>query len=224
MARPQASGEGGQAVNREAQTSNQEYLIRCYASILARNPADAQPPQWRKANELESRWPIYIVFAVDRAGIHLSCAPTKRVSGFAGFENNAERYRLLTSANGAEPVTVPLSYFDLYYVPYQRRGDFISTTTPAKQPGYVGALPSVGGFDVRIAIIYSSLRDPCQDGRIIKRDPPLQLDLMVVDLMGQDDPAATREFYHALLKAQTSNDQPPGPTSARPGVLVNLDT
>jgi hypothetical protein len=141
-------------------------IVRCYASVLERNPGDAQPPKWRKANEWESRWPIYVVFSADRAGIHFLCVPAERILGFLGFENNEERYRLLSSTNSSAPVTISLAYFDLFY----------------------------------------SLRDPYLQDRILKKEPPPQVELMFLNAAGGDDPAATRELYTAIWEAQRSSD------------------
>ncbi len=153
----------------------------------------------------ESRWPIYLTFSVDEAGIHFACAPAERTSGFPGSKNNEEWYRALTTTNGSDPVTMPLSYFDLYYVPYQQRGNFISISAPANRPGYTGTLsPHRETEGIRIVVIYTALRDPGLKQGIIKKEPPLQLDLTVLDEAGRDDSGATRVLYNALLQAQNS--------------------
>lgn len=53
---------------------------------------------------------------------------------------------------------------------------------------------------------YASIlvRDPGLKQGIIKKEPPLQLDLTVLDEAGRDDSGATRVLYNALLQAQNS--------------------
>ena len=67
---------------------------------------------------------------------------------------------------------------------------------------------SLGEQAMEVIIIYTSICDPKKLNLNIPRAQPLKLKLVVLDQNGQEDPAATRQFYNELWK-----DKKPAPPS-----------
>lgn len=195
--------------------TRKEYMARCYPTIMEGTQSNDSSSVTTPSRAGESRRPIYVVLSVDKDGIYISCVSPRHNLSFAGIENNEVRYRLLN--NGSDPIAIPMSSADLYYIVVTRRqGNLKFTMCPTGRPGYRGAIPRgvmpKGPIfyprnidEIEIIIIYRSLlKGLYPQQTIVEMRSPLKLDLVVIDNQSEYDPAATRELYNAMLSAKNS--------------------
>ena len=134
-----------------------------------------------------------------RTNYGLRLAPHPLRPGWKWFPaDNAARFNQL-SDNHPGRLVIPTYSINLYYRLVTRQGNLGFTSGPSDAPGFSGDLPaSLDGQALEIIIIYTSICDPRKLNLNIPRAQPLKLRLVVLDKNGQEDPAATCEFYNEL--------------------------
>jgi hypothetical protein len=205
------------------------HLLRSYLSFMEWYRTPDRTYKIREPEKGESHSPVYLWLSFDADGLHVACVSEVEQPGLGGMEGNAERYRHLNAFNDADPFTVPVSAFGLYYTlshPMQPDGfppDILSHLPPKEawknltfrmcptgQPGYQGPLTRAANpwFDssnerVEIVVVYiSMLRDADKNRELVSKNPPVKLSFTVIDPTGETNPAATRQLYGVMLDAR----------------------
>jgi len=202
------------------------HLVRSYLSFMEwyRNPDRSY--KLKDPEKSTSYSPVYLWLSFDPDGIHISCVSEVEKPELTGMAGNADRYHLLNAFNDANPFTIPVSSFGLFYnlthpfreeefppigllphLPKEEQKKFSFKMGPTGQPGYKGPVTKEANpfFDinrdcVEIVLIYvSMLQDPAKKRELVSKNPPVKLTFIAIDSNGENDPAATRELYHAML-------------------------
>jgi hypothetical protein len=204
------------------------YLVRSYQAFMEwyRTPDDSL--KLREPEKFVSKPPVYLWVSFDQEGIHISCVSKVEEPDLFEMEGNADRYRSLSAFNDANAFTIPVSSFGLFYtlmhpvkeeqippelMPLIHKAgleNIIFGMGPTGQPGYKGPVTKEANpyFDinrdcVQIVLIYlSMLKDTDKKRELVTKNPPVKLRFTVIDSAGENDPAATRELYHAMLDAR----------------------
>jgi hypothetical protein len=209
--------------------TRKEYMVRCHLAIMEWVQEVGRSPRLSGSDKSITQAPVYLVLSIDKDGLHISCASTSKNRNLVGIEGNEDRYRLLNAFNNLNPFTIPFPSFDLFYklvhpmdekllssiglssrIPKEELKNFTFEIGPQGVPGSKGPVTkeanpflNINRDCVKIVIIYESmLGDPNLKQGLVAKDPPLQLAFIVIDPKGEDDPVASREFYHAILKAK----------------------
>ncbi len=188
-----------------------EYTLRCYMTIINCTPEEVLSLRISENDESKSRRPVYALCSISKDGLHISCASADKNLSFPAIDGNEDRYPSLTAFNNLEPFTIPYTSFGLCYKLYHPvQNNMKIVFSPTGLRGYIGPVKANPNFHmdrdcVEIDILYiSMLGDPNLKQGLVRKDPPLILEFVVIDQKDQDDPAATFELYHALLEAKNS--------------------
>ncbi len=180
-----------------------EYLARTLLIELEKSTGFPIPADLPEAPGQESIHPVYLRIFKSNHGLCLAALTGGSNRGWVP-QDNAGRFRQL-SGDFTGRIVLPRGTFYLYYILCRQEGNLTVELAPPNEAGYSGALPDPLGEDqVKMVIVFNTIRSarhPTGRGRIITREQPLKLKLVVVDKKGQDDPAATCEFYNALYKS-----------------------
>ncbi len=183
------------------------YSLRVYPVELQIPSTYRLPPNLPEAPSQETIHPLFLLANLTNCGLRLALHPLR--SDWKWFPaDNAARFNQL-SDNHPGRLIIPFHATFLYYRLTTRQGNLSFTTESSDAPGFSGDLPaSLDDQSLEIIIIYTSICDPKKLNLNIPRVKPLKLKLVALDKNGQEDPAATRQFYNELW-----NDKKPAPPS-----------
>ena len=183
------------------------YSLRCYPVELQIPSTYPLPANLPEAPGQETIHPLFLQTYRTNYGLRLATHPLR--SDWKWFPtDNAARFNQLNN-NHPGRLIIPFHATFLYYRLTTRQGNLSFTTESSDAPGFSGDLPaSLDDQSLEIIIIYTSICDPKKLNLNIPRVKPLKLKLVALDKNGQEDPAATRQFYNELW-----NDKKPAPPS-----------
>jgi hypothetical protein len=189
----------------EKPTPKKEYLVKCLPIFMEWRDETSFSKSLHEVDNQEKRFPVYIIVSVDNYGLYISNITSKYKFDFVSPETNEDRYCLLSN-NRPNPITIITPHYELFYFLFNQRGDFKIEWRPSEKTGSSGLLPqNINQNSVEIVIVYGSIEDPNNKLQPIYRDPPLKLDLIVINSKGEYDLPMTCELYNVILAAKNSS-------------------
>lgn len=183
---------------------SREYPARCTLVEMENPPGGTIYAHLPVLPGQETVLPVYALCSLTNLGPCLSPLPASFT--WAGDpQEGAIRFNQV-SRGYSGPVILPFDCFEMYYVPIQQAGNLETEITPTGAAGYSGVLPaSVSNNPIKIVLLFSAVKPVSNLEQIIQRECPLKVSLLLLNENGQEDPAATRQFYLDLLSLVHAN-------------------
>lgn len=176
------------------------YNVRCYPVLMAKWAYGELPEKLAEEPGQESRRPFDFRLAMSNHG---PCILPPAAPPALDKTNPNVAFPLgLFSPSWSAPVFISLGSAKLYYVLYQKQGDFKIELAPADSFGYTDKVPGIpAGHGITLILLCQCLQARADMERFVLLEYPLQLRLSVMDGNGQDDLQATCALYRDLYEA-----------------------
>jgi hypothetical protein len=195
----QVSDKISRALARRVVYKGSRYSVRCYPVLMEKWAYGPLPEKLAEEPGQASKWPFDFTLAMSNHG---PCILAPSIAPTLDKTNPNVAFPLgLFSPAWSETVFISLGTAKLYYLLFQRQGDFKFELGPADSFGYTHETPNIpAGHDVTVILLCQCLQARADLERFEMLEHPLQLKLTVLDGNGQYDLQATSALYADLYE------------------------
>jgi hypothetical protein len=194
---------------------SKEYLARCFFVEMEGSTYGPIPVDLPDVPGQESEVPIYLTVTATNLGPRLGPALAKANRGWSDDENLARFSRL--SRQGERSFLIPKGMLSYYYsgtplheamaVNKQQKSETTQEFSAEKGKLRFGPLPvDYEGDAIQIVLLFSAVMEVEEPRRILRRDKPGKLKIVVIDEDLCEDQPATRELYKVFVYESEPTD------------------